>query len=195
MAAFKAYDIRGRTDTGEIDAELYELTGNAFARLLDPSEVAVGRDCRPSSQPFFEALAHGITTAGSDVIDLGEVPTDVVYHFSGANDVPGAMITASHNPGEYNGLKLCRAGAAPVGEGTGLLDIRQAVLGRKMISSSISGSVRREDPLPGFIDHLFSIVAPESIGSLQVAADAGNGMAGVVLGDVFDNIDAAMDGI
>ncbi len=193
--AFKAYDIRGRADTGEVDAQLYELTGNAFARLLAAPVIAVGRDCRPTSQHFFEALAHGMTTAGADVIDLGEVPTDVVYYYSGAKGVPGAMITASHNPGEYNGLKLCRPGAAPVGEETGLLDIRKAVMERKTIKSSLPGSINTEDPLPGFIDHIFSIVAPKAVGPLEVAVDAGNGMAGVVLGRVFDNLDATMDGL
>lgn len=193
--AFKAYDIRGRADTGEVDAQLYELTGNAFARLLAAPVIAVGRDCRTTSQNFFDALAHGMTTAGADVIDLGEVPTDVVYYYSGAKGVPGAMITASHNPGEYNGLKLCRAGAAPVGEETGLLDIRKAVIERKTVGSSLPGSINVEDPLPGFVDHIFSIVASKAVGPLEVAVDAGNGMAGVVLGRVFDNLEATMDGL
>ena len=97
-AVFKAYDIRGRSDTGELDFDLYELVGNAFARLLETPVIAVGRDSRTSSFGFFDALTRGITAAGTDVVDLGEVPTDVVYFYSGAHDVPGAMITASHTP-------------------------------------------------------------------------------------------------
>src|SRR5690606_918184 len=107
---FKAYDIRGRTDNGDLDPELCELVGSALVDLLGADRIAVGRDVRTSSGPLFEGLARGITTAGADVIDLGEVPTDAIYYFSGSRGVPGAMITASHNPPVYNGIKLCRAG-------------------------------------------------------------------------------------
>jgi phosphomannomutase len=125
-SVFKAYDVRGRTDNGELTPDLYRKIGEAFVTLVDSDEVVVGRDCRESSEALFEALVHGITAAGADVVDLGLVPTDLVYFYSGKYSMPGAMITASHNPPEYNGLKLCRAGAAPVGAETGLEDIKKA---------------------------------------------------------------------
>lgn len=194
-AVFKAYDVRGRTDTGDLDAELYELAGGALVGLLGSPEIAVGYDCRSTSAGFFEAMARGITMAGSNVIDLGEVPTDAVYFFSGANQVPGAIITASHNPPEYNGLKLCRAGAAPIGIESGLADIRDAVAAREVPRARRQGTVRRADPMDDYVDHLFRIVDPASIGPLRVAVDGGNGMAGVAIERVFDRIAADITGL
>lgn len=192
---FKAYDIRGRTDTGDLDAALCELVGSALVELLDSDRVAVGRDVRTSSPGLFEGLARGITTAGADVIDLGEVPTDAVYYYSGAHDVPGAMITASHNPPMYNGIKLCRAGAAPIGADTGLAEIRAMVEeGRRHVADA-PGSVERVDAVAGYVEHLFSIVDPSEIGPLRVAVDGGNGMAGVALERVFDRIPADLTGL
>lgn len=194
-AVFKAYDIRGRSDTRDLDSDLYELVGNAFARLVETRAIAVGRDTRTSSPEFFEALARGINAAGTDVVDLGEVPTDVVYFYSGAHDMPGAMITASHNPAEYNGLKLCRASAAPVGEETGLIEIKESVVARRRVASVLFGSISTTDPVPDYVDHLFSIVDPVSIGPLRVAVDGGNGMAGVAIADVFERVDATIEGL
>ena len=194
-AVFKAYDIRGRTDTGEIDADLYHAVGSALVDTLEASRVAVGRDCRQTSLGLFEALTTGITGSGADVVDLGEVPTDVVYYYSGAHQVPGAMITASHNPPEYNGLKLCRAGAAPVGEDTGLVEIKAAVALGEPFEGPTPGTVTREDAIEAYLDHLFSIVSPDSIGSLRVAVDGGNGMAGVCIERVFSRTEAGLDGL
>ena len=194
-AVFKAYDIRGRTDTGELDEELFERIGGALVRLLEAEVVAVGRDCRESSGPFFNSLASGITRAGADVIDLGEVPTDAVYYYSGANDVPGAMITASHNPPNYNGLKLCRSGAAPIGAETGLGDIKEMVVSGVDLGAGSSGEVRSVDAVDDYVDHLFSIVKPGDIGPLRVAVDGGNGMAGVAVEQVFDRIEAQLTGL
>ena len=196
-AVFKAYDIRGRADTGDLDSQLYELVGGSFARLVEASEIAVGRDCRESSPDFFDALTRGITSAGANVIDLGEVPTDVVYYYSGSNDVPGAMITASHNPGEYNGLKLCRAGAAPVGADTGLSQIKEDVTSRVGAGDGEKepGSVSWEDPVGGYVEHLFGVVDPHSIGELKVAVDGGNGMAGVAINQVFERLAASIMGL
>ena len=194
-AVFKAYDIRGRSDTRDLDSDLYELVGNAFARLVETPAIAVGRDTRTSSPEFFEALARGINAAGTDVVDLGEVPTDVVYFYSGAHDMPGAMITASHNQAEYNGLKLCRASAAPVGEETGLIEIKESVVARRRVASVLFGSISTTDPVPDYVDHLFSIVDPVSIGPLRVAVDGGNGMAGVAIADVFERVDATIEGL
>ena len=191
---FKAYDVRGRTDLGELDAELYRRAGAGMVELLNARLIAIGRDCRDTSKPFFDALADGIVRSGSDVIDLGEVPTDAVYYFSGERGVPGAMITASHNPPEYNGLKLCRSGAAPIGIESGLDTIRQRVLAGPVESDPV-GSITRHDPIPGYIDHLLGIVPPDRISPLRVAVDGGNGMAGVALTAVFDRIPASLDGL
>lgn len=192
---FKAYDIRGRADTGELDAELYERVGVALVTELDAPTVAVGRDCRASSPGFFEALSEGILAAGGDVIDLGEVPTDAVYYYSGAQEVHGAMITASHNPAEYNGLKLCRPGAAPIGTETGLAEIEASVVSGQGPGSAPRGKLESANVVDDYVDHLFGIVAPGSIGKLKLAVDGGNGMAGVAIHQVFDRIDASLDGL
>ncbi len=195
QAVFKAYDIRGRSDTGEVDEELYRRIGIALVRRIDADTVAVGRDCRDSSEVFFAALAGGIRSAGGDVIDLGEVPTDAVYYYSGAHGVHGAIITASHNPPEYNGLKLCRPGAAPIGMDTGLGDIEEAVLADEPAPAAAEGGMRSEAIVGDYVDHLFRIVPPQSIGPLRIAADGGNGMAGVAIEQVFDRIDASLEGL
>lgn len=192
---FKAYDIRGRTDTGELDASLYELVGSALVGLLDCDTVAIGYDCRATSQSFFEAMAAGVTRAGADVVDLGEVPTDAVYYYSGAAQLPGATITASHNPPEYNGLKLCRPGAAPIGADTGLNEIKEAVVSGAVPVADEPGTVRRADVVGDYVDHLLGIVDADSIGELDVAVDGGNGMAGVALEQVFDRIPARLTGL
>ena len=194
-SVFKAYDVRGRTDNGELTPDLYRKIGGAFVSLVDTDEIAVGRDCRESSEALFAALVDGITGAGADVVDLGLVPTDLVYFYSGKNSVPGAMITASHNPSEYNGLKLCRAGAAPVGADTGLEDIKKTVVEGDAPRAEASGSVRSADAIGDYVDHLLAIVDASSIGSLRVAVDGGNGMAGVTIEEVFARLDATLDGI
>ena len=194
-AIFKAYDIRGRTNTGELDETLYERVGSALVGLLDAPEIAVGYDCRATSPEFFEAMARGITRSGADVIDLGEVPTDAVYFYSGAHEVPGAIITASHNPPEYNGLKLCRAGAAPIGSESGLSDIQDAVISDDLHVAASPGTVRRVDTIDDYVGHLFGIVDPGSISEMNVAVDGGNGMAGVAIERVFDRIPARITGL
>lgn len=192
---FKAYDIRGRTDNGELDAELYRLVGSAFVSMVGSDEIAVGRDCRESSGELFDGLVSGITGAGADVIDLGQVPTDLVYFYSGKHSMPGAVITASHNPPQYNGLKLCRAGAAPVGADTGLAQIRDDVLAGKSLIAPAPGTVKRVDAIDGYVDHLLSIVDATSVGPLRVAVDGGNGMAGVTIEKVFARLEATLDGL
>lgn len=194
-AVFKAYDIRGRTDIGELDPELFRKTGYAFVTLFQAEEVAVGRDVRESSPGLFAGLAEGINQAGSDVIDLGEVPTDLVYFYTGKYSVPGAIITASHNPAEYNGLKLCRAGAAPVGADTGLAEIKEIVLRGEIEIAPRRGIVREVDAVDDYVDHLLSIVDSSSIGPLRVAVDGGNGMAGVTVTRVFERLAATLDGL
>jgi len=192
---FKAYDIRGRADSGELTPQLLQKVGGAFVAVVGAKQVAVGRDCRLSSPALFDGLVAGIIGAGADVVDLGEVPTDLVYYYSGANAMPGAMITASHNPAEYNGLKLCRAMAAPVGADTGLNEIRDRVLSGIETTSATSGSVSRVEAVGAYVDHLLSIVQPSSIGKMRVAVDGGNGMAGITVSRVFAKLDCVLDGL
>jgi len=191
---FKAYDIRGRTDTGDLDEDAARSIGAAFARFTGASRIAVGYDCRLSTPAISGAFMAGAASQGLDVLDIGQVATDTVYYVSGKLQVPGAMITASHNPPEWNGIKLCREGAAPVGADTGLEVIRtEAAAG--VPDHETTGTIEPFDPLPGYIEHLFSIVDPERIGPLTVAVDGGNGMAGVVLPSVFDRLTAHLSGL
>ncbi|HEY2430676.1 MAG TPA: phosphomannomutase/phosphoglucomutase, partial [Acidimicrobiales bacterium] len=124
---FKAYDIRG-VFPDELDVELARRVGAAFARFAGAPRVLVARDMRPSGVELSEAFVEGVTAAGVDVVDLGLASTDLLYYAAGALDAPGAMFTASHNPARYNGIKLCLAGARPVGEESGLREIKAAVV-------------------------------------------------------------------
>jgi len=194
-AVFKAYDIRGRTDLGELDPSLARQVGAGFARLMtDADRIAVGWDCRESSPGLTGAIIDGITAQGTDVIRLGEVATDTVYYFSGSESVPGVMVTASHNPPRYNGIKLCRPGAAPVGSGSGLEEIKEMIV-TGIPDGPGGGEVSDFDPIPGYVDHLFAIVDASQIRDLDVAVDGGNGMAGVVLSRVFERIPARLIGL
>jgi phosphomannomutase len=191
---FKAYDIRGRTDTGDLDEEAARHIGAAFARFASADQIAVGYDCRLSTPAIAGGFMAGAVSQGVDVLDIGQVATDTVYYVSGSLGIPGAMITASHNPPEWNGIKLCREGAAPVGADTGLDEIRtQAEAGLR--PADTTGTITPFDPLPGYIEHLFGIVDSERIGPLTVAADGGNGMAGVVLPSVFGRLPAHLSGL
>ena len=191
---FKAYDIRGRTDTGELTPDLARRIGAAFVQLVSAREVAVGWDCRASSPDLSQAMNEGITAAGASVLAIGEVPTDVIYYVSGSRGLPGVMITASHNPSNYNGIKLCRAGAAPVGQDTGLGEIEQMVT-EPPGSSGRRGEVRQFDARPGYVDHLMSIVDEAAMKPLRVAVDGGNGMAGAVIDQVFARIPPELIGL
>src|SRR5437763_16110110 len=122
-AVFKAYDIRG-TVPDQLDADLARRVGAAFARFSGADRVLVARDMRPSGVELSAAFIDGVTGQGADVVDLGMASTDLIYFAAGRLDAPGAMFTASHNPAQYNGIKLCLAGARPVGEDTGLADIK-----------------------------------------------------------------------
>jgi phosphomannomutase len=176
---------------GQLTPDLARAVGAAFARLVGGATVAVGRDCRQTSPALAEALMAGVIGQSADVLDLGEVATDTVYYVSGSREVAGAMITASHNPPEYNGIKLCRPGAAPVGADTGLAEIR-GMVEAGIPEGGARGRRRPFDPLPGYVDHLLSVVGAEGIGELRVAVDGGNGMAGVVLERVFERIPARL---
>jgi phosphomannomutase len=190
---FKAYDIRG-TVPDQLDEESAERIGAAFARFAMADRIAVGRDCRDSSPGLAAALIKGITSQGVAVDDLGMITTDMVYFASGSLDQPGAVITASHNPKGYNGIKLCLAGAAPVGVDSGLVEIRAgAEQGAK--AAAVPGEVVSVNVLPGYIEHLMSIIDVNQMSSLRVAADGGNGVAGVAVPTVFERIPAELTGL
>jgi phosphomannomutase len=189
----KAYDVRGIVPD-EFDEEIATRIGAAFAAFVDADEVLLGNDCRVSSPAIREALIDGITSQGVSVRLIGEIPTDMLYYASGALSLPGVVITASHNPAQYNGLKFCQPGAAPIGSETGLEDIRRmAEAGLDPVEEA--GVVISEDVVAGYLDHVISVTGASGISGMTVVADGGNGMAGVVLPQVFDRIDAALIGL
>ena len=177
---FKAYDIRG-VYPDEIDEALVRRIGNAFAHFTGAQHLVVGRDMRPSSEPLAAAFIEGATLAGADVTDVGLASTDLVYFASGRLDAPGAMFTASHNPANYNGIKLCRAGAAPVGEQTGLQQIKEMVASGVTSRGEVAGKVERVDMLEAFGEHVRSFVDTSALKPLKVVADTANGMGGLVV--------------
>jgi phosphomannomutase len=186
-AIFKAYDIRG-VYPDEIDEAIARRVGNAFARFTGAPRVLVARDMRPSSIPLSEAFAEGVTLAGADVTALGLASTDLAYFASGKLDAPAAMFTASHNPAQYNGIKLCRAGAAPIGEETGLRQIRDAVESGVVERAEIMGGVDSLDLLDEFGAHVRSFVDLSVLRPLRVVADTANGMGGLVVPRVFEGL-------
>jgi phosphomannomutase len=183
---FKAYDVRG-VYPDQLDAPTLRRIGAAFAEVCQANGVVVGRDMRASSDELGEALIEGVVNRGVDVIDVGLVSTDALYFASGLFDVPGAMLTASHNPPQYNGIKMCRAGAAPIGQDTGLADIRR-LAEQGLPPSDSKGSVSREDITERFVDHLMKMVDTSVLSPLKVAVDAANGMAGKMVPPVFDRL-------
>jgi phosphomannomutase len=186
-AIFKAYDIRG-VYPDEIDEALARKIGNAFAHFTGAQQVIVGHDMRPSSVPLAAAFIEGATLAGADVTDIGLCSTDVVYFAAGKLDAPGAMFTASHNPAQYNGIKLCRSGAAPVGEQTGLTQIKQMVAAGVTSRGEVAGRVEHVDLLEAFGDHVRSFVDVAALKPLVVVADTANGMGGLVVPKVFEGL-------
>jgi len=189
----KAYDVRGVVPD-ELDEGIATRIGAAFAAFVDADEVIVGHDCRVSSPAIREALIDGITSQGVDVRLIGEIPTDMLYYASGALSLPGVVVTASHNPSQYNGLKFCRPGAAPIGADTGLQDIRR-MAEQGLSPTDRTGLVVSEDVVAGYLDHVTAATGASGIAGLTVAADGGNGMAGAVLHQVFDRIDADLIGL
>ena len=185
-AIFKAYDIRG-TYPDQIDAEICRRIGAAFARFAGAPTVLVARDMRPSGPELSAAFADGVTSQGADVVDLGLASTDLIYYASGALDAPGAVFTASHNPAAYNGIKLCLAGAKPVGEETGLAQIK-ASTAEGLAPSGTRGSVSERDLLDDYAAHVRSFVDVGALRPLKVVADTANGMGGYVAPKVFEGL-------
>jgi phosphomannomutase len=189
----KAYDVRG-TVPDQLNADVATAFGAAFVRVLSREQavptVVIAHDMRPSSPELAGAFAAGVTGEGSDVVLAGLGSTDMLYFAAGHLDLPGVMFTASHNPARYNGIKLCRAGAKPIGLESGLAEIRdeaQALLDGTTTRGTGTGSVEKRDLLTDYARHLRTLVDLSKIRHLSVVVDAGNGMAGytvpAVLGD------------
>src|SRR6478752_931599 len=189
-AVFKAYDVRG-TVPDQIDEDLARATGCAFVSLCGASAIVVGHDMRPTSPALAAAFAAGAADAGADVVMIGLASTDQLYFASGHLGHPGAMFTASHNPAQYNGIKMCRAYATPVGMETGLAEIRDLVAEPKPVAGP-AGSISEHDVLEAYAAHLLSL-APVTGRRLKVVADAGNGMAGHTAPAVFGRLGDQVD--
>jgi phosphomannomutase len=184
---FKAYDIRGIVPD-ELDESVAEAVGAAFVRLTGAKSLVTLHDMRASSAPLAEALGRGAASQGANVIHGGLGSTDMAYYASGSLDIPGAMITASHNPAKYNGIKLCKAGAKPVGIETGLAEIKQLVADGVPAYDGEPGTVSSRDLLPGYAEYLKKLVDISGIRPVKVVVDAGNGMAGYTVPTVFEGL-------
>ncbi|MFF5548489.1 phosphomannomutase/phosphoglucomutase [Streptomyces olivaceoviridis] len=184
----KAYDVRGVVPD-QWDEALAGLFGAAFAEVTGAAAIVVGHDMRPSSPGLSRAFARGAADRGADVTEIGLCSTDQLYYASGALDLPGAMFTASHNPARYNGIKLCRAGAAPVGQDTGLAQIRERV--ERWLAEGgpdpvdRPGTLGARETLQDYAAYLRSLVDLTAIRPLKVVVDAGNGMGGHTVPPVF----------
>jgi phosphomannomutase len=183
---FKAYDVRGIVPD-ELDEDVARRIGSAFARWTGAPRIAVGRDCRLSSPDLAAAFADGATSQGADVLDIGLASTDLLYFASGSLDVPATMLTASHNPPNYNGLKFCLSGARPVGQDTGLADIR-ALAGDDAPPAASRGRVEDHNVLDAYVDHVLSFADASNMAPLTVVADTANGMGGLVVPAVLDRL-------
>jgi len=188
-AVFKAYDVRG-TVPDQIDDDLARAVGAAFVTVAEAAGtgVVVGHDMRPSSPDLAGAFAEGAASAGADVTLIGLASTDELYFASGRLGRPGAMFTASHNPARYNGIKLCRAHAVPLGTDTGLGDVKDLVAAGGPPAAERSGSVTQRDVLDDYAEHLLTL-APVTGRRLRVVVDAGNGMAGHTAPAVLGRLD------
>ncbi len=183
---FKAYDVRGVVPD-DLDEDIARRIGAAFAEWSGGPSVVIGRDCRLSSPDLAAALTDGITSRGIGVIDLGLASTDLLYFASGSLDLPAIMLTASHNPKQYNGLKFCLAGAKPVGEESGLLDV-QALTEQDLPPTGEPGAVEHRDLLPAYVEHVLTFLDASRMRPLTVAIDTANGMGGLVAPAVFERL-------
>ena len=184
---FKAYDVRGVVPD-DLSEDVARRIGAAFAHWAGAPRIAIGRDCRISSPALSAAFIEGATSRGVDVIDLGLASTDLLYFASGSLDVPGAMLTASHNPSNYNGLKFCLASAKPVGQDTGLAEIRALAERDTYPAAARSGDVEARTLLDAYADHVLSFVDASRFAPLTVVADTANGMGGLVVPAVFERL-------
>ena len=180
LPAFKAYDVRGKVPS-ELNPELAYEIGRAFADQTGAKTVCIGYDIRLSGPSLYEALSKGLNDAGVDVVHLGMVGTEMVYFATAKYGYDGGvMITASHNPPEYNGLKMVRAESRPISGDTGLLEIEERTF-KKQWERTGSGTIVDRDCYSDFVEHLLNIVRPSELKNLHVLCDAGNGAAGIAL--------------
>ena len=187
-AVVKAYDVRG-TVPDQLDESLARAFGVAFARFTDAESVAVAHDMRPSGPALVAAFEEGLTSEGVSVVNLGLASTDLLYYASGSMNVPGAMFTTSHNPAQYNGIKMCTAGAKSIGIDNGLRELRE--LARGVLGQAVVGDpslVTRRNLLADFAKHVLSFVDVSAMRSLKVVADTANGMGGLVVPAVFERL-------
>ena len=192
-SVFKAYDIRGLVGS-ELTVDFCFATGVAFARFLaqerEPGTVVIGEDMRPSSPDFADAFSAGVTSQGMDVIRIGLASTDMLYFAAGKLNYPGAMFTASHNPAEYNGIKLCLSGARPIGKESGLLSIERFVHEGSPLATRGIGVEKNQSLLKEYVAHLLALVDLSQMRRLKIVVDAGNGMAGHTAPAVFAELNA-----
>jgi phosphomannomutase len=190
---FKAYDVRG-TVPDQLDADMCLAIGRAMARFAGTPQILVARDMRESGVELAAAFSDGVRAEGVDIVDLGMASTDFLYFASGHLDSPGAMFTASHNPAQYNGLKLCLSGARPIGRDTGLADIEagaEELLGQPV--PPLKGAWSEQNLLEEWADHVRSFVDVSSLRPLRVVADTANGMGGLVVPIVFERLPFTVD--
>ena len=186
-SVFKAYDVRG-IHPSELDEEGAQAIGRAFVEVFEPKRVAVGHDMRVASPAMAEAAIRGASEAGAEVLDLGLVGTEMVYFVVGELGLDGGIaVTASHNPKEYTGMKIVREGALPVGGESGLLEVRDRALGEPKAAGS-PGKVERHDIWDLYVERVLSFVDPAAIAPLTIVIDAANGMAGVMLPPVLEQL-------
>ncbi|MGW1075832.1 phosphomannomutase/phosphoglucomutase [Streptomyces sp. NPDC002537] len=195
----KAYDVRGVVPD-QWDEPLAELFGAAFAQVTGADAIVTGHDMRPSSPGLSRAFARGAAALGVDVTEIGLCSTDELYFASGALGLPGAMFTASHNPAQYNGIKMCRANAAPIGQDTGLADIRALVeawaeTGTAPAPAAAPGTITERDVLGDYAAHLRGLVDLSGIRPLKVVVDAGNGMGGHTVPTVLAGLPVELDAL
>ncbi|MBW2993420.1 phosphomannomutase/phosphoglucomutase [Candidatus Woesearchaeota archaeon] len=189
---YKAYDIRGIYPSDLNEETAYKI-GRAFARLTGCKNCVIGRDMRLSSKNIFDALAKGITDSGADVIDIGLCSTDMVYFAVGCYGYEGGiMITASHNPPEWNGMKFMKKNAVALSGETGIFEIEKLVKENKFIDSDKKGSIAKKDIMEDFVKKVLSFVDSNKIRNLKIAVDAGNGMAGMIVPKVFEKLNCGI---
>lgn len=187
--AFKAYDVRGVVPS-EVNVEMAYRVGRVFAAMFAAEKVVVGHDIRLSGRELVDALTEGLRHGGSDVIDIGQCGTEMIYFATAHLDADGGiMVTASHNPAEYNGMKLVRRGARPISADTGLMEIADMVVDSKdfphvKVPGKTEGSVRRYDIMPEYIEHLLGYIDVQALKPLKIVANPGNGGAGPVLNEL-----------
>jgi phosphomannomutase/phosphomannomutase/phosphoglucomutase len=181
LSCFKAYDVRGRVPD-ELNEDLAFKIGQAFSAFLQAGSVVVGYDIRLSSKDLVSALSEGLTTGGTDVLNIGLCGTEEVYYATGALDADGGiMVTASHNPAEYNGMKFVRRESRPISSDTGLVEIQKMVQGGSFTIAKTQGTIRRENNRKKYIEHILSYIEPGSLLPIRAVVNAGNGCAGPVI--------------